>query len=98
MRQPTVSGPKSNKALESLPILCHSKRVEPQVALLKIRTQNQLKTSNHARLAKESGHQALNGVFRPDGTCLRKQRGSSGAASCCPACPRVWSTPRRTAG
>jgi len=43
MRQPTVSGPKSNKALESLPILCHSKRVEPQVALLKIRTQNQPK-------------------------------------------------------
>ena len=59
---------------------------------------NQLKTSNHARLAKERSHQGVRVVFRPGGAFLRNQRGSSGAASCRPACPRVWSTPRLTAG
>ena len=98
MRQPKVSGPISNKAVEGVPIPFSLQESRASRALLKTRTQNQLKTSNHARLAKERSHQGVRVVFRPGGACLRKQRGSSGAASCRPACPRVWSTPRLTAG
>jgi hypothetical protein len=59
MRQPTVSGPISNKALEGIPIPFSLQESRASRALLKIRTQNQLKTSNHARLAKESSDQGV---------------------------------------
>jgi hypothetical protein len=68
MRQPAVSGPISNKALEGFPI---------PFSLQESRaSRGTAEDLNHARLAKESTHQVVSVVFRPDGTCLRKQRGS----------------------